>query len=86
MNLIMKNWKVLPAVLTALILSACGGNEPAPEPVKLASSPAELIFDAPGGSQTVTITSGIQPAVSSLGDVSVVIHGPFAATSYQYSV
>ena len=86
MNLIMKNWKVLPAVLTALILSACGGDEPTPDPVKLASSPAELIFDAPGGSQTLTITSGIQPAVSSLGDWAVVSQGSASGNSYQYSV
>ena len=86
MNLMMKNWKVLPAVLTALILSACGGDEPAPDPVKLVSSPAELIFDAPGGSQTLTITSGIQPEVSSLGDWAVVSQGSASGNSYQYSV
>ena len=82
----MKNWILFPAVLTALILSACGGNEPTPDPVKLSSSPVELVFDAKGGSQTLTITSGIQPSVSSLAEWVVVSPGSVSGNSYQYSV
>ena len=85
-DLKMKNWKFVPAVLAALILSACIEKAPAPDPVKLTSSPVELIFDAKGGSQTLTITSGIQPAVSSLGDWAVVSQGSVSGNSYQYSV
>ena len=63
----MRLWKILLSALPVLLV-ACGGKEPAPDPVKLAANPAELEFGPEGGTQTLTITSGIQPAVSCTGD------------------
>ena len=64
---LMRLLRILLSALPVLIV-ACGGKEPAPDPVILAANPAELEFGPEGGTQTLTITSGIQPAVSSLGD------------------
>ena len=62
----MKSWKTVLAVLSALNIMACGGKEPAPEPdpVKLAANPAELSFEAKGGSQILSITCSDQPTVT----------------------
>ncbi len=59
----MKILKITLAFLTALILASCG-EDPQPEPVKLTATPAELNFEAAGGTIELTITSGIKPTVS----------------------
>ena len=60
----MKFLKFTLALLTALTLSLSCGEDPEPEPVKLTATPAELNFDAAGGSLDLTITSGIKPTIS----------------------
>ena len=83
----MKFWKIILSAVPALCL-ACGGSqpEPDPDPVKLAANPAELQFGPEGGAQTVTITSGIQPSVSSIDDWAVVKPGSGSAPTWQYSI
>ena len=53
------------AAALSLICPACGkNNETDVTPVKLTAQPAELVFGAEGGSQQLTLTSGIKPTVS----------------------
>ena len=53
------------AAALSLICPACGKNNEADvTPVKLTAQPAELVFGAEGGSQQLTLTSGIKPTVS----------------------
>ena len=58
--------RILPfAAALSLICPACGkNNETDVTPVKLTAQPAELVFGAEGGSQQLTLTSGIKPTVS----------------------
>ena len=81
----MELWKTLFSILPALFV-ACGGNEPAPDPVKLAANPAELVFGPEGGTQTITLTSGIQPTVSSVGDWVTITPGTPSGNNYPYSI
>ena len=82
----MNNWKFVLAVLTALNLASCSGKEPDAEPVKLTVSPVELVFGPQGGSQEITVTSGVQPSVSSLGDWAAVTPGAVSGNTYRFSV
>ena len=81
----MRLWKILLSALPVLFV-ACGGKTPEPDPVRLAASPAELEFEPEGGTQTLTITSGIQPAVSSLGDWVTITPGAPSGNNYPFSV
>ena len=81
----MRLWKILLSALPVLIV-ACGGKEPAPDPVKLSANPAQLEFGPEGGTQTLTITSGIQPAVSSIGDWVTITPGTPSGNNYPFSV
>ena len=81
----MRLWKILLSALPVLIV-ACGGKEPAPDPVKLAANPTELEFGPEGGTLTLTITSGIQPAVSSIGDWLTITPGTPSGNNYPFSV
>lgn len=81
----MRLWKILLSALPVLLV-ACGGKEPAPDPVKLAANPAELEFGPEGGMQTLTITSGIQPAVSCTGDWVTITPGTPSGNNYPFSV
>ena len=81
----MKSWKSILWALPVLFVT-CGGNQPDPEPVKLVANPAELEFGPEGGTQNITITSGIQPAVSSLDDWVVITSGTPSGHNYPYSV
>ena len=85
-NLIpMKLWKILLSALPVLF-AACGGKEPEPDPVKLVANPSELAFGQEGGTQTLTVTSGIQPAISSLADWIVITPGTPSGNQYPYSI
>jgi len=57
---------ILTALTVVLCLTACGEKNNAEETtsVKLVSSPTELVFSSDGGTQQLTITSGIKPTVS----------------------
>ncbi len=81
----MKMTHFLFAALAALILSACG--EPVePVPVTLVSNPAELVFDAKGGTKELTITSGIKPTVSTDASWLSLSEGAFASNTLKISV
>lgn len=81
----MELWKTLLSILPFLFFS-CEGNEPESDSVKLAASPVELVFGPEGGVQTVTLTSGIQPAVSSVGDWVTITPGTPSGNNYPYSI
>ena len=82
----MKSLKPILAFLSALAFFACGGKTPEPDPVKLAASPSELTFGPEGGTQQVSVTSGIQPTVTSQNDWVTVKPGSVSGNTYQYSV
>ena len=81
-------WTFFLAVFAALTLTACGGDEPEREPVTLTAYPTELVFEAGGGTQTLSITSDVQPTVTPVGDWAAVssISGSVSGTIYQYTV
>ena len=81
----MKLWKLILGALPVLFF-ACGGNQPEPDPVKLVANPSELAFGQEGGTQTLTVTSGIQPAISSLADWIVITPGTPSGNQYPYSI
>ena len=82
----MKSLKPILAFLSALAVCACGGKTPEPDPVKLAASPTELTFGPEGGTQQVSVTSGVQPAVTCQNDWVTVKQGSVSGNTYQYSV
>lgn len=82
----MKSLKSILAFLFALAFCACGGKTPEPDPVKLAASPSELTFGPEGGAQQVSVTSGIQPTVTSQNDWVTVTPGSVSGNTYQYSI
>ena len=82
----MKSLKPILAFLSALAFCACGGKTPEPDPVKLAASPSELTFGPEGGTQQVSVTSGVQPAVTCQNDWVTVKPGSVSGNTYQYSV
>ena len=82
----MKSLKPILAFLSALAVCACGGKTPEPDPVKLAASPTELTFGPEGGTQQVSVTSGVQPAVTCQNDWVTVKPGSVSGNTYQYSV
>ena len=81
-----RTWILVLAVLSALGISACGGKEPAAEPIQLTANPDELVFNAGGGVQQFAITSGIQPTVSSMADWADVKLERTTGNIYQYAV
>ena len=84
----MKTLKWFAAAAAALILSACGGTEPEEKttPVTLVANPAELVFDAKGGTQDLTLTSGIKPTVSCSDSWITLTEGNFASNTIKISV
>ena len=62
----MKILKWFFAAVAACCVAACGGSEPEEktQPVTLTATPAELVFEAKGGSQELTLTTGIKPQIS----------------------
>ena len=75
----------LSAALAALFLSACG-DPVEPEPVKLVASPASLSFEAQGGTQELTLTTGIKPTVSCSDNWVSLAEGAFTANTFKLSV
>nr|ADX05729.1 putative carbohydrate-active enzyme [uncultured organism] len=80
----MKIWKILLSALPFLLVTC--GKTPEPDPVKLVANPAELEFGPEGGTQTITITSGIQPSVNTLADWAAITSGTGSGTSWPYTV
>ena len=73
------------AAFAALCLTAC--DDPVdPEPVKLVSTPAELSFEAEGGTKDLTITTGIKPSVSCSDSWISLTEGSFDANTFKMSV
>ncbi len=69
---------------TALVYSC--EEKPLPEPVKLAAVPAELVFDANGGTIDLSITSGIKPTVSCSDSWISLQEGSYASNGLKVSV
>ncbi len=80
----MRFWKILLSALPFLLVTC--GKTPEPDPVKLVANPAELEFGPEGGTQTITITSGIQPSVNTLADWAAITSGTGSGTSWPYTV
>ena len=74
------------ALLTAFLTVSCGDPEPEPTPVTLTANPSSLTFDAKGGSQTLTITSGIKPSVSASDSWISLKEGDFASNTFKVTV
>ena len=85
----MKIQRILLTFLTAFVsLSSIYSCEekPEPEPVKLAAVPAELVFDANGGTIDLSITSGIKPTVSCSDSWISLQEGSYASNGLKVSV
>ena len=82
----MKLWRFFLAALAALTMAFSCGEPVEPTPVTLASSPAELTFDAKGGTKDLTITSGIKPTVSCSDSWIKLSEGTFGSNSLKVSV
>ena len=83
----MKMTHILLAALAAFLISACDDPvNPDPVPVTLACSPASLTFEAQGGTQDLTITSGIKPTVSCSDSWITLTEGSYASNSLKLSV
>lgn len=83
----MKIWKFFLAAVAACGLAACGGETPEEtQPVKLVANPAELVFDAKGGTQDLTLTSGIKPQVSCSDSWITLTEGNFASNTLKVTV
>ena len=81
----MRTWKFVLAVLSVFNLFSCGGNEP-PEPVKLTSNPAELVFEPQGGTLDLTLMSGIQPTVTCTDGWISIKPGASAGNAWHFSI
>lgn len=82
--------RVLKTILTLLaflaIFPACEGKPDNPDPVKLTSLPAELNFEATGGTLELTITSGIKPTISCSDAWISLQEGTYASNAIKLSV
>ena len=80
--------RIHPFFLTffaALILTACPATVE-PDPVTLAANPSQLSFEAGGGTQTLTLTSGIKPTISCSDSWITLSEGSFANNTLQVGV
>ena len=82
----MKSCKLAIAALFVLLTPACGSKNEESTPVKLASNPSELVFEAAGGTQELTITSGIKPEVSCTDSWISLAEGAFSANTFKLGV
>ena len=83
--------RILKTLLTLLafltIFLACEGKpDELPDPVKLTSLPAELNFEAAGGTLELTITSGIKPTISCSDTWISLQEGTYASNAIKLSV
>ncbi|MBR6868672.1 MAG: cellulase family glycosylhydrolase [Bacteroidales bacterium] len=85
----MKIQRILLTFLTILAATALVYSceeKPEPEPVKLVATPAELTFDANGGTLDLSITSGIKPTVSCSDSWISLQEGSYASNGLKVSV
>ena len=82
----MKNRFIVLVLLTAFLNLSCQEPEPEPTPVTLASQPSQLTFEAKGGSQTLSITSGIKPTVSCSDSWISLKEGDYASNTLKVTV
>ena len=82
----MKSCKLAIAALIVFLTPACGSNNKESTPVKLTSNPSELVFEAAGGTQELTITSGIKPDVSCSDSWISLTEGSFSANTFKLGV
>ena len=80
----MKTWKITLALLAAVLVSC--GDPIEPEPVKLVASPAQLSFDAAGGTQQIVLTSGIKPTISCSDNWISLSEGAYASNTLTLQV
>jgi len=73
-------------LLTAFLTLSCQEPEPEPTPVTLSANPSSLTFEAQGGSQTLTITTGIKPTVSCSDAWISLKEGDFSANTLKLTV
>ena len=78
--------RILVLLYMAAVAVACGSKPDETEPVKLVANPAELTFDAAGGTKEITVTSGIKPTVSCSDSWLSVAEGNYSGTSLSLSV
>jgi len=76
---------ILTAIIAAFLIFACEKPEP-PQPVTLSASPSSLTFEAQGGTQDITLTSGIKPTVSCSDAWISLSEGTYANNSLKISV
>ena len=85
----MKKQRILLTFLTAFVslsfIYSCE-EKPEPEPVKLVATPAELTFDANGGTLDLSITSGIKPTISCSDSWISLQEGTYASNGLKVSV
>ena len=85
----MKIQRILLTLLTAFVslsfIYSCE-EKPEPEPVKLVATPAELTFDANGGTLDLSITSGIKPTISCSDSWISLQEGTYASNGLKVSV
>ena len=82
----MKSCQFAITALLALLTFACGNTNADPDPVRLASNPSELVFEAAGGTQELTITTGIKPTVSCNDSWISLQEGPFSDNTFKLGV
>ena len=81
----MKYWIAILAAIATLSLGSC--EQPGDlTPVVLASSPAKLTFESKGGTQELTLTSGIMPTVSCADSWITLSLGNYASNTLKVSV
>lgn len=73
-------------LLAAFLTLSCQEPEPEPTPVTLSANPSSLTFEAQGGSQTLTITTGIKPTVSCSDAWISLKEGDFSANTFKLTV
>lgn len=78
--------KFFTILASALILAACNGPEEVQESVELKANPESVTFDHNGGSQTITITSDINPNITIKDKWATITTGDFANNSIQVTV
>ena len=82
----MKSCQYAITALLALLTFACGSTTVDPDPVRLAANPSELVFEAAGGTQELTLTTGIKPTVSCNDSWISLQEGVFSANTYKMGV